>query len=61
MFDPGGVGEWSPPQSPFGGFRGKKRESSHLAMVYSSLKRAKRRLSLQPKAELPDSISWRAA
>ena len=24
MFDPGGVGEWSPPQSPCGGFRGKK-------------------------------------
>jgi len=24
MFVPGGVGEWSPPQSPFGGFRGRK-------------------------------------
>jgi hypothetical protein len=30
MFDPGGVGEWSPPQSPFGGVRGKKRKSSPL-------------------------------
>ena len=36
MFDPGGVGEWSPPQSPFGGLRGKKRKSGPLlGFIYS--------------------------
>ena len=31
MLDPGGVGEWSPPQSPFGGFRGKNIRIVHNA------------------------------
>jgi hypothetical protein len=34
MFDPGGVGEWSPPQSPFGGFRGKKTRIITSAMIH---------------------------
>jgi len=35
MFDPGGVGEWSPPQSPVGGFRGKKEQRRFITSAGS--------------------------
>jgi hypothetical protein len=42
MFDPGGVGEWSPPPSPFGGFRGKKKIiTSAMVALFVHSRRAK--------------------
>jgi hypothetical protein len=36
MFDPGGVGEWSPPQSPhWGDNRGEEKENHHLCIDLS--------------------------
>jgi hypothetical protein len=57
MFDPGGVGEWSPPQSPFGGFRGQKEKATHHLRKGRSIRSFTQgsRHSLQPEAELPHS------
>ena len=64
MFDPGDVGEWSPPQSPWGDNREKKEKAIHNLFIGLSIhayaQTSRRKLRLRPEAELPDSTHCRS-